>query len=240
MLQSRWTQLRPYIDQTGLFTGDFSYVPTALYGLTLSPGKGLLVFAPPVLAGLAGLYLLFRERRAEALLSAALPAVFVAVYSFNMSWHGGASWGPRYLLPVLPFLIVPVGTFVQRLWAARREIKGQVGLLLVGNLLAAGVLVQVAAISVDPVDYYLRMLDQHGLTLAGGPAFLQEIHFDPTLSPITGHLALAGEYTGNLTEGTNHFQQVPFAGDPYLQYFREAKSLDFAAVHLYEWLRAFR
>jgi hypothetical protein len=178
VLQDRWTQIEPYIDQTGLFTGDLSYVPVALYGLTLSPGKGLLVFAPPVLAGLAGLYLLYRQRRAEALLFAALPVFFLWVYSVNTSWHGGASWGPRYLLPVLPF--------------------------------------------------------------EGGPAFLQEIHFDPALSPVTGHLGLATEYLGNLAAGRNHFEQVPFGREPYLQYFREAKSLDFTIVHLYEWLRASR
>ncbi|HYP21186.1 MAG TPA: hypothetical protein VEY08_14030, partial [Chloroflexia bacterium] len=88
VFQNRWKQLGPYLSQTGLFTGDFSYVPVAFYGLTLSPGKGLLVFAPPVLAGLVGLYLLLRQRRAEALLFAGLFAVFLGVYSFNTSWHG--------------------------------------------------------------------------------------------------------------------------------------------------------
>ncbi|MDQ3927809.1 MAG: hypothetical protein M3328_01550, partial [Chloroflexota bacterium] len=102
VFQDRWKQIGPYLSQIGLFTGDFSYVGTALYGLTLSPGKGLLVFAPPVLAGLAGLYLLFWQRSAEALLIAVLALVFIFVYSLNPSWHGGATWGPRYLLPVLP------------------------------------------------------------------------------------------------------------------------------------------
>lgn len=238
ILQNRWAQIGPYLDRTGIFTGDFSYVPLALYGLTLSPGKGLLVFAPPALAGLAGLCLLFRQRRAEAFLLAAVSALFLGVYSFNPSWHGGASWGPRYLLPVLPFLVAPVGTLAQSLWPGRHSMRGQVGLALVANLLAAGVLVQVAAISVDPVNYYLRAFERRPLTMGGGPAFLQEIHFDPALSPVTGHLALATEYAGNLVAGRNHFRQVPFEREPYLQYFRDARSLDFALAHLYEWSRA--
>ena len=240
LLLNRWPHIGPLLDQTGLFTGDFSYVPLAFYGLTLSPGKGLLVFSPPVLAGLAGLYLLFRQRRAEALLFAGMAVGFLVLYSFNTSWHGGATWGPRYLLPVLPFLVAPLGTLAQALWSARHTMKGQVGLALVGNLLAAGVLVQVAAISVDPINYYLRAFERRPLTMEGGPAFLQEIHFDPTFSPITGHLALAGEYAGNLVGGRNHFRQVPFAREAYLQYFRDVRSLDFTIVHLYEWSRASR
>ena len=240
VLLGRWAQIGPYLGQIGLFTGDLSYVPVALYGLTLSPGKGLVVFAPPVLAALAGLYLLYRTHRAEALLLGGVFGVFLVVYSFNTSWHGGASWGPRYLLPVLPLLILPLGMLVQSLWAARSSTKGQVGLLLVANLLVAGVVVQVAGISVDPVNYYLDVLSRRSLTLEGGPAYLQEIHFDPALSPITGHLALAAEYSGNLVAKRNRFRQVPFERDPYLQYFRDARSLDFAPVHLYEWWRASR
>jgi heme/copper-type cytochrome/quinol oxidase subunit 2 len=237
VLQKRWADIGPYFEQTGLFSGDFSYVPLAFYGLTLSPGKGLLVFAPPVLAGLVGLYLLYRHHRAEALLFAALAAAFVAVYSFNPSWHGGASWGPRYLLPILPFLVVPVGTLAQSLWALRYSTLGQVGLALVANVVAAGVLVQIAAISVDPINYYMRSFEREPLTLEGGPLYLQEIHFDPSFSPIIGHLRLAGEYAGNLLGGRNRFQQVPFGRDDYLQYFRDARSLDFTIVHMYEWSR---
>ncbi|MDQ5825742.1 MAG: hypothetical protein M3441_16230 [Chloroflexota bacterium] len=238
VLQSRWADIGPYLERGGLLSGDLSYVPLAFYGLTLSPGKGLLIFAPPVLAGLAGFYLLFRQRRAEALLFAALAASFLVIYSFNTSWHGGATWGPRYLLPVLPFLVIPVGTLAQALWSARHSTKGQVGLALVGSLVAAGALVQVAAISVDPINYYMRAFERRPLTMEGGPAYLQEIHFDPAFSPVTGHLALAGEYAGNLLGGRNHFRQVPFGRDDYLQYFREARSLDFTLVHLYEWSRA--
>jgi heme/copper-type cytochrome/quinol oxidase subunit 2 len=238
VLLSRWRDIGPYLERGGLLSGDLSYVPLAFYGLTLSPGKGLLIFAPPVLAGLAGFYLLYRQRRAEALVFAALAASFLVIYSFNTSWHGGATWGPRYLLPVLPFLILPVGTLAQALWSVRHRMRGQVGLALVGALVAAGVLVQVAAISVDPINYYMRAFERRPLTMDGGPAYLQEIHFDPAFSPVTGHLALAGEYAGNLLGGRNHFRQVPFGRDDYLQYFREARSLDFTIVHLYEWSRA--
>lgn len=237
VLLSRWRDIGPYLERGGLLSGDLSYVPLAFYGLTLSPGKGLLIFAPPVLAGLAGFYLLYRHRLADALLFAALAASFLVIYSFNTSWHGGATWGPRYLLPVLPFLVVPVGTLVQALWSARHGVRAQRGLALMGTLVAAGVLVQVAAICVDPINYYMRAFERRPLTMEGGPAYLQEIHFDPAFSPVTGHLTLAGEYAGNLLAGRNHFRQVPFGRDDYLQYFREARSLDFTIVHLYEWSR---
>ena len=71
-------------------------------GLIVSPGRGLIWYCPPVVALLA----LRREvfRRLDVLLILATAVVFWLVYSAWFDWHGGWSWGPRYLFPVLPGL----------------------------------------------------------------------------------------------------------------------------------------
>ncbi len=217
---------------------DLSYAVRALYGLTLSPGKGLLPFAPPVLAGLIGLGFLARTRRAEALLCGAAGGLFVLIYSFDTGWHGGACWGPRYLLPVLPLLMLPFGALATRVWAARRTGRGQVGLALLGVLLLAGGVVQVAALAVDPIEYYLDVLRHHPLTLETGPDYLQEIHFDPALSPIPGHLALAARNLETLAAGQTNFYPVPYQPEAYWKYFQTLAAPDSAWVHLAGWSQA--
>jgi hypothetical protein len=33
--------------------------------------------------------------------------IYLLVYSFHGDWAGGWSWGPRFLLAALPFLVIP-------------------------------------------------------------------------------------------------------------------------------------
>jgi hypothetical protein len=83
-----------------------------LYGLLISPGKGLLLYNPIVWAGLIGLASMFRTRRREAILFALIMLIellFFAVYEF---WTGGWNWGPRYIMPVLPLLVLAAGEWV--------------------------------------------------------------------------------------------------------------------------------
>jgi hypothetical protein len=66
---------------------------------------GLFVVCPVLVLGAAGLVLLARRGWvAEALVAAALVAAYVAFDSAFYSPFGGFSPGPRYLVPVIPFL----------------------------------------------------------------------------------------------------------------------------------------
>ncbi len=83
-----------------------------LYGLLISPGKGLLLYNPVAWVGFVGLAIMFRTRRKEAILFALVilaELLFFAVYEF---WTGGWNWGPRYILPVLPLLVLAAGEWV--------------------------------------------------------------------------------------------------------------------------------
>ena len=71
--------------------------------------KGLLVVTPLVVAALVGLPLLWRSgRRADTLVCAAIPLLFL---TYNAAYYlpfGGQSPGPRFLVPALPFLALPL------------------------------------------------------------------------------------------------------------------------------------
>ncbi len=111
-----------------------------LYGLLLSRGHGVLFFSPPVAATIPALLMMRRRRPAEALLFAAFIAVYPIAYATYRDWAGGLCWGPRYLVPALPFAVLPLGELLM---------MGGVAEALVLALGLAGLSVQLAATLVD-------------------------------------------------------------------------------------------
>jgi len=75
--------------------------------LLFSLNKGLFVYSPVLLLGLLGYPVFFRKRPKEAVFFAALIVVNLAVSSMWHSWVGGWSWGPRFLVPVIPLWLIP-------------------------------------------------------------------------------------------------------------------------------------
>jgi len=76
----------------------------ALYGITISPYRGLFYFAPVLLMALVGMVVWMRRpgTRHELLAIAVISAMF---FAFNISfngWEGGFGIGARYLVPLIP------------------------------------------------------------------------------------------------------------------------------------------
>jgi hypothetical protein len=81
----------------------------------LFSAKGLLTLSPVLALGVLGTVLLFRRgRRAEAL---AIGGVGLAYLLYNSGYwlpFGGGSPGPRFLVPALPFIAVPLALAFRR------------------------------------------------------------------------------------------------------------------------------
>ena len=71
--------------------------------------SGVLVTSPVVVAAGAGLVVLSRRYRAEALTCASIVVAYVLVNSGYFLPYGGLSPGPRFLVPALPFLALGLG-----------------------------------------------------------------------------------------------------------------------------------
>jgi len=82
---------------------------TGLYGLLLSPGKSLLLFAPPAILAALGLRRLWRLERGLATLALGFPAVYLLFYARYAYWEGGYCVGPRYLVPAVAMLCLGLG-----------------------------------------------------------------------------------------------------------------------------------
>lgn len=146
-----------------------------LYGLFLSPGKGLVFYSPIVLLALAGWGPFRRRRPAEAAFIASLWFVEVLFFAARSWWWGNWCWGPRYLVPLLPFAF----PLVAAAWEAfpTRALRLTAAGLMTLSLLAQG----------------LGLLVYNGLyiDLATRQVPMRALLFDPYWSPLVGHFELA-------------------------------------------------
>lgn len=163
-----------YPPLTGLFPGRPAAMLLGILGLLASPEVGLLFFCPLAWLALPGLARLMRERNPAGGLVAGLGGTALVLYGSYAEWWGGWSWGPRFLIPVVPLLIL-----ASAFWAFRSCVSGHRGARnLFLTLAALGVLATSTAIVVDPVRYsaWVQQTDVSG---AGGAG-----HFRLAASPL--------------------------------------------------------
>jgi hypothetical protein len=154
------------------------------YGLLLSPGKSILLYAPPVLAGLVAGPTFWRIARGEVVLVAGLTLSQLALVTPLVFWAGDAAWGPRYLVPLVPVLLLPVAA-----WLAPDARLGAGRTALLAAMIGMGLLVQTLGVAVNPHTYILE---------TGGPdgPGAERRWFDPSASPLVGSAAQLLERLG--------------------------------------------
>jgi hypothetical protein len=90
----------------------FSPSPAGFIGLWISPSRGLLIFSPVVIGVAAGVRMIVQDSSRDAARWCAAAALAqYALYSAYAVWWGGHTYGPRYMLDVLPF-VVPIAAAV--------------------------------------------------------------------------------------------------------------------------------
>jgi hypothetical protein len=84
----------------------FRLTAEGFVGLLVSPSRGLLIYSPVMLVAAAGIWRSFAEGWRSPLpwCSLALAAQY-ALYASYAVWWGGHTFGPRYLIDVLPVAV---------------------------------------------------------------------------------------------------------------------------------------
>ena len=92
----------------------------ALWGITLSPYRGLFHSSPLLLLAVPGAVAMYRRgRRAELAAAGVIAGAFVLVNASFNGWWGGNAISARYLLPIVPFVALPLlyaGALVRKLF----------------------------------------------------------------------------------------------------------------------------
>jgi hypothetical protein len=152
--------------------------PAVLVRLLVSEYRGLFLYAPALLVGLLGLFRMVCSRRLR-LEGALFASVFLAFLLMNASfngWHGGSAYGPRYLVPAVPFLALPLAPLLQR----RPRTVGAIALLSAAiALLGTAVTVQVHATLQRPLTKFLVPVVSGQLLALGGTPVEGPVSIEP-------------------------------------------------------------
>ena len=125
-----------------------------LYGLLFSPGKGLFAYVPFLAALPFSSIIFFQRARREAILILATFAFYLVTFSLWYYWWGGTNWGPRFLVPTLPFLVLAIGPAVE---LAISKVRAAFTAIFVALCLLAFVF-QLNGVSIPSLAYRLWML----------------------------------------------------------------------------------
>ena len=115
-------------------------------GLLFSPYSSVFLYAPIALLSVAGLRALWRRDRLTAMLFVLVFVSCFAVYASLGNWMGGRSYGPRYLVPLMPALVLPLA-FWSPAPSMRRVAAAIIAISL--GVQVPGVLVDYAKVRVD-------------------------------------------------------------------------------------------
>jgi hypothetical protein len=143
---------------------DLTYLTVALPAYLFSPGASLWAFSPVLLLGWAGAYSLARRRAARQVLIPLVMLLSITVgYSIlqGPNWYSGKGWGPRYLVPITPFLalwLLPVATTL-----LNRRVAVWKQAIAVG-LTAQSFLIQIIALTV-PIEAFGNYLYNESVAL---------------------------------------------------------------------------
>lgn len=82
----------------------------SLVGMLISPGRGIIWYCVPVVLALVGFWHIPRQHRLEAGALLVMSMGYLLIYTVVQrplgNWYGGWSWGPRFLFPAVPLLLV--------------------------------------------------------------------------------------------------------------------------------------
>ena len=162
-----------------------------LWGLLASPGKSFFLYAPACLLGLVSARGFFRRNRKEALLFFGSAMAYTFSHALWCLWAGDWAWGPRFLLVITPYLILPAGVFLES-WRMKSRLTKAVTI----GLLAFSLWIQILGVSIHPFAFIQaragvvnQFIDLSPMVFTYAGAYCEDTfnHFSPRFSHVAGN-----------------------------------------------------
>lgn len=103
---------------TELFLEHFHLVqpnPWISIRLLFYPYRGLFFYSPILLLSIIGLVYMRKEFKAEADMMILILVLIILLLSSRRNWWGGYGFGNRYMIPVIPFLVIPITYVIKKI-----------------------------------------------------------------------------------------------------------------------------
>src|SRR4030065_628521 len=168
--------------KTGLDFFSGTILLTGLKGFLTSPGKGFFYYSPISIIFFFTIVPFYKKHRWSAISFILFILSYLLFLSRNVYWHGDWAWGPRYLLAITPFVILPI---TELLDSVRWRKKTSFITISVYVVFILSILIQTLAISVHFYNYFYRLQIDHNVqfTRAQGEGVSEinetppEVHF---------------------------------------------------------------
>ena len=172
---------------TEFFSG--TSLVNGLYGFLLSPGKGFFYYSPITLLYFFALIPFYKKQKVIALSFSILIMSYIIFHSKLFYWHGDWAWGPRYLLAITPYFVLPIGEILDFDRWQKKTLKIN---YFIYPLIVLSILIQVTAVSVHfyknffhlNIDKKIQFIrtEVKGVPTINQPPFY--VYSDWALSPI--------------------------------------------------------
>ena len=175
---------------------------TGLSGFLLSPGKGFFYYSPVAILFFFSIKPFMKKHLELFICFICIILFYVLFLSKNIFWHGDMAWGPRYLLVITPFLIIPIAeVFDSAIWRIKNILR-----LAVYAIFVLSFIIQIAAVSVDFQKYFSNLQKKVDFIKLQGDGFLlinvppDETYFAWNKSPILAQFRFIREISEKMKD----------------------------------------
>lgn len=135
---------------------------TGLSGFLMSPGKGFFYYSPVALLFFFSIKSFIKKYPGLGISFILIILSYLLFLSKNIYWHGDWSWGPRYLLALTPFFIIPIAEiFDSDTWSKKKLLR-----VAVYSILILSLVIQIAAVSVDYKKHLTKLRFEENLNFS--------------------------------------------------------------------------